>query len=118
MSGLFAYIQSSMPPGNAGSLGEAEYAALSAFILHENGGVAPAALTSAMESLASLALPGAAPITENTGEMGRGGISLRYKMCAPPPRVDRFADYTPVTERHAERSGARELAAALLGPIN
>jgi len=98
LSGLYAYIHSSMPPGNAGSLPDEDYAALTALILQENGGSAPAALTSGAEQLAALNLPGNAPITEGVGEMGLGGISRRYPMPAPPVKVDRFANYTPVTE--------------------
>jgi len=98
LSGLYAYIHSSMPPGNAGSLPDEDYAALTALILQENGGTAPAALTGAAEQLAALSLPGETPITEGVGEMGLGGISRRYPMPAPPAKVDRFANYTPVTE--------------------
>ena len=97
-SGLFTFIRSAMPPGNAGSLPDEDYAALTALILHENGGAAPEALGPADEALARVALPGDAPITENIGEMGIGGISQRHPLPAAPPRPDRFAGYTPVTE--------------------
>ena len=97
VAGLYAYIHSAMPPGNAGSLPDAEYLALAALILHENGGASPAALASSPEALAAITLPGDAPITE-AGEMGVGGISRRHPLPGPPARADRFAGFTPVTE--------------------
>jgi alcohol dehydrogenase (cytochrome c) len=104
VAGLFAYIHSSMPPGNAGSLPDADYLALAALILHENGGASPGALASSPEALAAITLPGEAPITD-AGEMGIGGISQRNPLPVRPARPDRFANFTPVTEAMVSAAG-------------
>ncbi len=100
LSGLQAYIKSSMPPGNAGRLPDDAYNALAALILHENGGAADNALAQP-EQLVRTALPilGDAVVPAD-GEfgLGIGGISQRYPMPARPGGADRFASYTPVTQ--------------------
>ncbi len=90
-SELTDYITTSMPPGGGGSLSSANYAALTALILSENGG-APA-------SLADARFPA---VRRGQGEEGGGlglpGISNRYPFPASPEPVDRLASYTPVTQ--------------------
>ncbi len=98
-SELFDYISTSMPPGGSRSLGDAEYAALTALILSENGGNAPAALYATdMEAFARVAFPTSGPAAEEEGnDLGLPGISSRYPFPSWPAPVDRFAGYTPVT---------------------
>ena len=83
---LLEYMHRSMPPANPGGLADGAYAALAAFILHENGGgeADPAVL------------PAAPPRARR--ESAVGGLSERlYPLPAGPAIPDRFADYTPVT---------------------
>ena len=84
---LLEYMHRSMPPANPGGLADGTYAALAAFILHENGG-----------GEADLAvLPTAPPLARR--ESAVGGLSERlYPLPAGPTIPDRFADYTPVTQ--------------------
>ena len=90
---LLRYIRTSMPPGGGGTLPAADYAALAALLLAENGGT-PAALIAAnsAQHLPPAPPPGEAP------SLGLPGITDRYPFPASPPLVDRFANYTPVTE--------------------
>ena len=84
---LLEYMHRSMPPANPGGLADGTYAALAAFILHENGGgeADPAVL------------PTAPPLARR--ESAVGGLSERlYPLPAGPTIPDRFADYTPVTQ--------------------
>ncbi|TIX51562.1 PQQ-binding-like beta-propeller repeat protein [Alteraurantiacibacter aquimixticola] len=98
-SDLFDYISTSMPPGGSASLGEAEYEALTALILAENGGTSQEALSAAdMAAFAqvTIPLPDTGPGEEGNG-IGLPGITNRYPFPAAPDPVDRFANYTPVT---------------------
>ncbi len=89
---LEAYIRTSMPPGGAGRLDNAAYAALTALIVHQNGGALAAPVT---RGLATLMPP--APPAEEQNAIGIGGISANHPLPASPPPVDRFANYTPLT---------------------
>jgi alcohol dehydrogenase (cytochrome c) len=84
---LLEYIHTSMPPANPGGLPDGTYAALAAFILHENGGAQgdPAVL------------PAAPPQAQR--ESAVGGLSTRVSQLPPGPTIpDRFAAFAPVTE--------------------
>jgi len=85
---LLEYMHRSMPPANPGGLADGTYAALAAFILHENGG-----------GEADLAvLPAAPPLARR--ESAVGGLSERLYPLPPGPAIpDRFAGYTPVTQK-------------------
>jgi alcohol dehydrogenase (cytochrome c) len=93
---LYRYIHSSMPPGRAGALPDATYAAIAALIMSENGATMDAPLAADAEVLAAATLP--APPAAVRAESGVGGLSRRYPLPPGPEIVDRFADYTPVTE--------------------
>lgn len=95
---LFRYLRTSMPPGNAGTLPDETYAALTALILDRNGGSAGAALGTTPEQLAGLTLPAKPEEGARVSELGIGGISTRYPMPAGPTSPDRFANYQPVTQ--------------------
>ncbi|WP_137681401.1 PQQ-binding-like beta-propeller repeat protein [Aurantiacibacter suaedae] len=94
---LFDYIHRSMPPGGSSALGEDDYADLTALILSENGAVSEAAMGFAGGQLTGPQMP-AAPAGEQGNELGIGGITDRYPFPAAPEAVDRFANYSPVTE--------------------
>lgn len=94
---LLDYIRTSMPPGGAGTLSPEGYAALTALILVENGLAPSEPLGADAAQLAGIALPPAPP-PEEQNALGIGGISPRVPMPAWPEPVDRFADYTPVTQ--------------------
>ena len=96
LADLSAYIQSSMPPGNAGGLPKESYHALAALLFAENGGTlaAPVADT----NLASLIVPQAPAKAGDEIGAGVGGLSKRYPLPAGPTFPDRFANFTLVTE--------------------
>ena len=84
---LLSYIETSMPPGNAGKLPDGAYAAIAAFLLQENGGQPGNPAT----------LPPAPKLADN--EQGVGGLSTRVYPLVPGPKIaDPFASFTPVTE--------------------
>ncbi len=89
---LEAYIRTSMPPGGAGRLSDEAYAALTALILHENGGTSDRPVA---RNMAALMPP--APSVEEQNALGIGGISANHPIPATPDPIDRFANYTPVT---------------------
>ena len=89
---LEAYVRTSMPPGGSSSLSDQDYAALTALILHENGGSLDDAVT---RGLASMMPP--APSAEEQNALGIGGISPNHPLPAGPQIADPFANYTPVT---------------------
>lgn len=89
---LEAYVRSSMPPGGAGRLDSAAYAALTALIVHENGGTLAMPVSRGLAA----AMPPAPP-PEVRNALGIGGISPNHPLPASAPPVDRFANYTPVT---------------------
>jgi alcohol dehydrogenase (cytochrome c) len=89
---LEAYVRTSMPPGGAGRLSDADYAALTALIAHENG----AALDQPVARGLAAAMPPAPP-AETRNALGIGGVSVNHPVPATPPPVDRFANFRPVT---------------------
>ena len=89
---LEAYIRTSMPPGGAGRLSDADYAALTALIVHENDGALDQPVA---RGLATLMPP--APSIEEQNAIGIGGISANHPLPESPAPHDPFADYQPVT---------------------
>src|SRR6478736_2881695 len=88
LTALLDYMHSAMPPTNPGGLPDGSYAALAAFILHENGG----------EQGNPATFP-AAPSARERGGSAVGGLSTRVHPLGPAPSIpDRFASFTPVTE--------------------
>jgi alcohol dehydrogenase (cytochrome c) len=84
------YISTSMPPGGNAALSQADYNALTALILAQNG-------VAGDVSLAEATLP-PAPSAEEQNALGIGGVSTRYPFPAAPEPVDRFAGFAPVTQ--------------------
>ncbi len=88
---LYKYIHANMPPGQAGSLSDAEYAAILAFIMRENRVRTTDAIDAGNGKLAALSLP--------AGEVGVGGLSTRVSPLPPgPPIANPLATYQPVTD--------------------
>jgi len=86
VASLLDYIHSSMPPSSPGGLPDATYAAITAYIVQQNGGSAGAA-----------ALP--APPPQARGAAPVGGLSTRVTPLPVGPKIpDRFAAFKPVTE--------------------
>ena len=91
LADLYSYIHETMPPGMGGTLSDADYAAVVAYIMQENRGRAPGPLEPDAEQLAGLALP--------AGEVGVGGLSTRVHPLPPGPAIrNPLASYTPVTD--------------------
>jgi len=106
-SELYEYIHRSMPPGQAGALPEASYAALTALILQENGASASAVLPPDPAQLAGIMLP-AAP-AQARRESAVGGLSTRVHPLPPGPEIpDRFAQFTPVTQAELATPAAED----------
>lgn len=91
-SALVNYISTSMPPGGGGRLSAAQYNALAALILAENGFAGDMALAAA-----DIPLPPRGQGEEGSG-LGLPGVSSRYPFPAAPAIPDPFAGYTPVTQ--------------------
>ncbi len=87
------YITSSMPPGGSSRLETADFDSLTALILHENGGRTEDALSGDM----AISMP-PAPTIEEQNALGIGGISPLVAAPSWPEPVDRFANFTPVTQ--------------------
>lgn len=100
---LYRYIAAQMPPGNAGRLAPAQYAALVALILEANGGKAGAnALPDNPEALRALSLAATLPPMEalppETREIPQSAPPDRFVREAEKRRVDRLARIRPVTD--------------------
>lgn len=89
---LEAYIRTSMPPGGAGRLSDADYAALTALIVSENDASLDVPVSRGLATL----MP-AAPSIEEQNAIGIGGISANHPLPESPAPHDPFADYQPVT---------------------
>ena len=88
---LYTYIHDTMPPGQGGSLSQADYAAILAFVMRENLVRAEAAIEPGGDALAALSLP--------AGEVGVGGLSTRVAPLPPGPPINYpLATYLPVTD--------------------
>jgi alcohol dehydrogenase (cytochrome c) len=88
---LYGYIHDTMPPGGGGTLSDADYAAITAFIMRVNRARGELAIEPDPAKLAELTLP--------PGEVGVGGLSTRVHPLAPaPPIPNPLATYAPVTE--------------------
>ncbi len=88
VSDLFKYINTKMPPSNAGGLGDAAYLQITAFILQSNN-----------VSLTATNLPGAAksnaaPASDSPG----GGVSPFARLIPAPPKPNPLDKITPVTD--------------------
>jgi len=104
---LLAFVRSSMPPANVGGLDDATYAAIVEHILRMNGTEIATALAGMDEAaLAALTIPSEAggltaereaELVALTAEDAGFGASPRWPIPPAPERVDRFANYTPVT---------------------
>lgn len=99
---LFTYISTKMPPSNAGTLGDAVYLQITAFILQSNGVQAGAkVLTSDAATLASMKLPGSGGrgARSNAGSNSPGGGLSPYASLIPAPAKPNPLDkLTPVTD--------------------
>lgn len=89
-SDLLEYLSTSMPPGGGGNLTRADYEALTALILSENGFAGDVTLAEAVLH--------PAPSVEEQNAIGIGGVSNRYPFPTGPEPVDRFAGFAPVTQ--------------------
>lgn len=104
---LLAFVKVAMPPANAGRLDDDVYAAAVEHILRVNGAEVDGALAAAStEQLAAIKVPMTTSVItpERQAELvalAEGdngfGASARLEIPPPPERVDRFADYAPVT---------------------
>jgi alcohol dehydrogenase (cytochrome c) len=94
---LFKYMSTKMPPAGPGTLGDARYAQILAFMLQQNG-VAPGTrnLPSDLEALKPIVLPGSPP---GPGGGLTPGVSLPPWPAAPNP----LARLTPVTDQLLEK---------------
>ena len=89
---LFSYMSTTMPPAKPGTLGDASYAQLVAFILQENGSQpGEQELPADPDSLRALASPSWPPAQG-------GGIAPGVKIPPPPPRTSPLDKIRPVTE--------------------
>ena len=89
---LFTYTVTRMPPNRPGSLGDARYTDLMAFILQENGSpVGSRALLTDTESLKTM------PVPRWPRPMG-GGVTRGLTLPPPPPRPNPLDTITPVTD--------------------
>jgi alcohol dehydrogenase (cytochrome c) len=106
---LVGFMQGAMPPGNAGSLGEATYLNIAAFILDSNGarpGTQPLT-TAARVGISTIATGQARAQAAPAGRGGRGAAAgpLGGRAEAPVPTTPRgltvageVKNYVPVTE--------------------
>jgi alcohol dehydrogenase (cytochrome c) len=89
---LFTSTSTKMPPARPGTLGDAIYAQLLAFLLQENGSPPGAReLTAEPEALKALASP-------NWPRVGGGGLAPRVIVPPGPPRINPLDKIRPVTE--------------------
>jgi alcohol dehydrogenase (cytochrome c) len=90
---LFDYLSTKMPPSSAGSLGDATYVQITAFVLQSNG-----------IPLDAKTFPGASPSGPNgrprtPGAAGPGGgLSPFASLIPAPPKADPLPKLTPVTD--------------------
>ncbi|MGE3704509.1 MAG: PQQ-binding-like beta-propeller repeat protein, partial [Vicinamibacterales bacterium] len=92
LDALFTYTSERMPPTQPGTLGDARYAQLIAFMLQENG-VAPGSteLPADPARLAAMASP-------SWPRVGGGGLAPQAAIPPPPARVNPLDAIRPVTE--------------------
>ena len=90
--GLFTYTSTKMPPAQPGTLGDATYAQLLAFLLQENGSQPGAReLPGDPEALKAMSPP-------NWPRAGGGGLAPRVIVPPGPPRINPLDRIRPVTE--------------------
>lgn len=109
VSQLTRYMQQTMPPGNAGGLGEETYVALSAFILEANGAVAgtePLVLNSRTRigAISSGQMPATLLATLNDPSSDQAGMSARARPKGHTVRgtVKNFRPVTDAMLRHPD----------------
>jgi len=91
---LFTYVSTKMPQGNPGSLGEAEYARIIAYVLQQNGfTTGRRELASEVGALASVTIP-APP----GGRPRGGGLSAGVTLPPAPKKANPLNKITPVTD--------------------
>jgi alcohol dehydrogenase (cytochrome c) len=108
---LLQYIQSTMPPGAAGTLGVEDYQNVTAFILAANGAVAGgqtltattgATIGSIATGLATASVISPGPAATGAGAAGAGGQSAARPQGPPPSRghsvQGEVPNYVPVTD--------------------
>ena len=105
---LQTFIKSAMPPANVGGLDDVTYAAILEHILRMNGAEPDTPLAGASaEQIAAITIPTdtsglsaerEAELVGLAAEDAGFGASPRWPIPPAPERVDRFADYTPVTQ--------------------
>ena len=89
---LFTSISTKMPPARPGTLGDATYAQLLAFMLQENGSRAGTReLPADPDALKAMAAP-------NWPASGGGGLASRVVLPPAPPRINPLDKIRPVTE--------------------
>ncbi|HTC87326.1 MAG TPA: PQQ-binding-like beta-propeller repeat protein [Bryobacteraceae bacterium] len=99
VSELFEYINTKMPPSNAGALGDTTYSQITAFVLQSNG-----------LPLDSAKIPGgangrpSAPAASGPG----GGLSPYATLIPAPPKPDPLEKLTPVTDALLQNPPASE----------
>src|SRR5206468_2370392 len=89
---LFTYTSTKMPPARPGTLGDATYAQVLAFLFQENG--APSGsreLAAEPEALKAMAPP-------NWPRAGGGGLAPKVVLPPAPPRPNPLDRIRPVTE--------------------
>ena len=107
---LVDYIRTNMPPAAAGSLDDAAYAAVFAFLMRENG-VAPAdhALAADSAALAGQTIPRTPPPKGQFADMGLGGMSTSVPIPEWPAPPRSFRVLYACHRSDARRSGAGQL---------
>lgn len=97
---LLKFIKTNMPPSDVGGLDDATYASIAGYMLAKNGVQTGNLAAASTKQLADIVLPLKPPAVGSAGFSGEavGGLSTMTKAPPPPPRPNRFAGYTPVTE--------------------
>jgi alcohol dehydrogenase (cytochrome c) len=89
---LFTYVSTKMPPATPGTLGDATYGKLLAFVLQENGShPGTRELPADSEALKAMAPP-------DWPRPGGGGLAPQVSVPPAPPRVNPLDALRPVTE--------------------
>ncbi len=89
---LFTFTSTKMPPARPGTLGDATYTQLLAFMLQENGAASGAReLPGDPEALKAMAAP-------NWPRVGGGGLAPQAAVPPPPQRLNPLDKIRPVTE--------------------
>jgi alcohol dehydrogenase (cytochrome c) len=89
---LFTYVSTKMPPASPGTLGNASYVQILAYMFRQNG-LAPGtqALPSNVDALRTMVMPASPP---GPG----GGLTAAVSLPPPPPRANPLDKLAPVTD--------------------